>query len=806
MQIFQDLKYSFRLLRNTPFFTGMTLVVIVLGLSLYLTSYTFTTQIAEEPMPFPQGDRFVTLGSVDIQTGAMLQQSTYDKFSYQQLLKNTNSYSVLGAYSRTTSVLDGGDYAQRFLEVSMTPNLMAATATQPVLGRIFTPDDVASNGDDGILISYMLWQTYYQGREDVVGELAQIGGQPARIIGVMPEGFRFPRGADLWSPMRISAGAAPAEEPVSLVGILASDASYVSAELELNTAMKSIIADNPEYDTNRSERVYSYAALYPWGMSLPDILNYVAWIVLALSVVNLSSLLFIRSSARRQEMTVRSSLGASAWQLVKQVLIESFVICSIGFLLSLLISAFLLQVLKIAWGVDLPYWVDFQLSYRGVAVAAFVTLVIWLVSGLAVSYRAFLSKPQDLLNSAGVEVAGKGKREGTQLIVAVEVILSCFLLVCCGAAVYLFTLASETNYGVSTDNTVVASYSFSSEEYNDSLKRDQYIENLNRSIEQLPGVNGAAATTALPHQMGARGRYELEDYALTNSQQGFRQSTISISYNYFSAMGVAPLLGRDFDAGDTADSIAVTIITDRLAQQLWSDEPAIGKRIKSIVQGEEQWLTVIGVIPFVLQSAYDFEAMPSLYRPLAQDPRANYFLVVPHDVALDTDGLEAGIKRVANTLDRRVPLENIRSLEVQMARDLSGVGGFGLLFIEFTLATVLLACIGIYTVIARSIYLRTHEIGIRRALGSSDNSLVMRFVRKAGKFLLAGIILGAAPAVFVSVMGFSSIAPIGNQAIQALPSISIIVVLVISFMVVVASYIPARRAISLEPGDALRYE
>lgn len=806
MQIFQDLKYSLRLLRNTPAFTAMTLVVIVLGLSLYLASYTFTTQIAEEPMPFPQGDRFVTLGSVDLQSGTMLQQSTHDKFSYQRLLENTTSYSVLGAYSRATSILDGGDYAQRFTEVSMMPNLMAATATNPILGRIFTSDDVASDGDDVILISYTLWQAYYQGREDIVGKLAQVGGQPARIIGVMPEGFRFPRGADFWSPMRISAGAAPAEEPVSLVGILAADANYVSAELELNTAMKSIIAENPEYDTNRSERVYSYAALYPWGMSLPDILNYVAWIVLALAVVNLSSLLFIRSSARRQELTVRSSLGASAWQLVRQVLTESFVICSIGFLLSLLISAFLLQMLKIAWGVDLPYWVDFQLSYRGVAVAAFVTLIIWLVSGLAVSHRAFRSKPQDVLNSAGAEVAGKGKREGAQLIVAVEVILSCFLLVCCGAAVYLFALASETSYGVSTDNSIVASYSFSSEEYDDSLKRGQYIENLNRGIEQLPGVIGVVATTALPHRVGARGRYELEDYAPANSQQGFRQSTISISNNYFSTMGVAPLIGRDFDASDTADSIAVTIITDRFAQQLWPDEPAIGKRIKSIAQGEEQWLTVVGVIPFILQSAYDFEAMPSLYRPLAQDSQANYFLVATHEVALDADELEAGIKDVANTLDRRMPLENIRSLEAQMARDLSGVGGFGLLFIEFTLATVLLACIGIYTVIARSIYMRTREIGIRRALGSSDNRLVVRFIKKAIKFLFAGILLGAAPAVFVSVLGFSSLAPIGNQAIEALPSISLIVVLMISFMVIVASYIPARRAISLEPGDALRYE
>ncbi len=804
MLALNDLKYLLRLLAKTPGFTAVTLLVIVLGLSLFLTSFTFTRQIASEPMPFPDGDRYVTLGANDGRSGFMLQRSVHDALSFSTLRDNAESFSLLGAYNRSYVVLSGDGFPQRIEQATITAELFAATAVQPVLGRMFNSNDALASGSMAAIISHDVWSSFFAANPNIVGQSADINGEPTTIIGIMPEGFGFPRGAKLWTPLIVSNGSLPGGDPLNVVGILNADASPDSARLEIESLMGALFEEYPDYDTNRVETIRPYASLYPGGVTLPDILLYIAWIVLVLAVVNLSSLLFVRLASREQELLIRSSVGANGVELVKQVLMETFSFCFLGLVLSIGLSSLLLQVLRIAWGVDVPYWVDFKLDSQGVLAACLTTTAVWLISGVAIAKRAYASDTADV--SIGSAVTGKGKRDSSQYVVAIEVVLSCFLLVCCGGAIYLFQLGYNTDYGVESENTIVASFSFANENYNEDSQRTGYIRNLLSSVESTYGVDAAAATSSLPHRMGRRGTFIIPDIEPEAADDSFRQSTISISADYFDIMGVTVLEGRAFDGTDTPDSEAVAIISEEFAEQFWADESAIGKQIISSTDGQEQNLTIVGVTSLVLQSEYDFERLPSIYRPVAQYTPDNYYLVTKHSAEVTAAELEPAIRSAALGVDRNLPVENIRPLADQMVIDKSGVGGFAMLFVEFTIATLILASIGIYAVIARSIYLRTHEIGVRRALGSTDLRLIARFLQKGAYFLGAGIVFGAIPAMALSVTAFSVMAPIGNQVIAYMPTISLFAVLIVSFLIVIASYIPAKKAVALEPGDALRYE
>ncbi|MCG8413129.1 MAG: ABC transporter permease, partial [Pseudomonadales bacterium] len=805
MQTLSDFRYSLRLLRKAPEFTAITLLVIVLGLSLFITSYTFTTMTSDEPMPFPNGDRFVSLRGVDPQNNGIIQ--GHDVFSYDRLLERSESYSVLGGYSRSTFVFSDGTDSRRFSGASITPDLFAATATSPILGRSLTTDDVLLNGDRVALISYTLWQDYYGGAADIAGRTSQVNGQPVTIVGVMPEGFHFPRSTDLWVPLAVPTNELPGQGLISMIGVLKEFVTRSEAQAEAVSIMEQLAVEYPEYYDNRSELVSYYSTIYLGDFTLPLAVSFITWIVLALAVVNLSSLLYMRSNSRQQELVIRSSVGASGWELVKQVLMESFVICAFGLMLSCIATVILLQVLEFAWGPNRPYWYDFELNMDAVSIGIVVTLLIWLVSGLATSYKVYRSQPGEILDPANRGGGIQQKKVGaTNLVVGIEVILSCFLLIFCGATVSMFKLSADTDYGVTSANRMVGAFSLSHSDYESEQSRISHIENLTTSIAEFPEVTLSAITTALPHRSGLPGRYEIEELDFANENQSPRQTTIWVSDNYFRAMDVSLLEGREFDTGDVSSSENVVILTENFARQLWPDSSAIGKRIRSMTDESDQWLTVVGVITPILQTEYDFAVTPSLYRPLTQETPTTFFLVASHQGGLTASGFEQAAKAAAAGVDRNVPLEDIRSLEQQIALDLGGAGGFAVMFVEFTLATLILSGIGIYAVISRSIQLRTHEIGVRRALGSTDFKIIRRFLRQGFYFLLIGIAIGGAPALLMAVTALSFLDNIGDLAIASLPTVSLLVIAIVTFLIATASYLPSRKAILLEPGDALHYE
>lgn len=810
MQLLFDLRYVFRLLRKTPSFTLVTLLVIVLGLTLYICSYSVAQVLTDKPMPFANGERYVSLKTLQKDSGIDRAFYNHDSFSYNYLRDNVNSFSTFGGFTDTGFALSDGDYSSVFFGSSISPELISATGTNPLFGRVFSTDDSVLGAPNVVLIGYTVWQDYYGGRSDVVGMTSRIGGQPYSIIGVMPEGFKFPMAANLWLPFRNDANVNPAEgENLTLVAILKENTSEQAAETELNTLMGQLALDYPEAYANRTELVRPYASIIsPDSLGLGTILTVIALLILALAVINLSALLFIRSSSRQQELAVRASVGANGWELAKQILLESFVICFSGLLASLLVSELLLRGLN---GLFLnsmeqaPFWFDLRLDAQILAVAGLCTLVVWLASCLATALKVYRSQPMSILNTSGKGAPGIQSRGiAAPVIVGIEVVLSFFLLISCGVSIYIVQSIEGADYGISTDNYLIGEFNLAGSDYASSRQKLNFLDDFGGRLTENPEINSAAIVTAPVGLSGQAGTYELEDRDVSSNQQLPSQEMIWLDDGYFDMIGIQPVEGRIFDGSDSEFSKYVVVLSQDFAQQLWPDSSAVGRRIKTLVDGQEQWLTVVGVVPHLLQAAINIGSPPSLYRPISQDTPDNFFFVADYEELANFSSLEQEIRGAITAVDRSIPIENLRSLDQQIAFDQGAVDAVAYIFVAFSFGALILASTGIYGVIARTISLKTHEIGVRRALGSSDMKVLGRYLRQGFIFLLVGAVLGGGSAYIIIGNIFSSLD--AETGANALNIIAPLVVVLLALMIAIASYLPARKAISLEPGDALRYE
>ncbi len=814
MHVIEDLIYTLRLLRKSPGFTFTTLVVMALGLSLYLASATLGRMMSNQPLPFPDGDRYVSLKSIISPSFVDVGQNNFDLYTYNQLKEISDNYSVLGAFNLSNAALSNDETIRQYSSTSISIEFFNATQQAPLLGRSFTDDDSAIDAGKVALISYTVWQEFYNADPGVVGRADLIDGEIHTIIGVMPEGFHFPLKQDIWTPLIVSEGMLPNQgAPVSIAGILTNGTDSAAAQLELNTLYSQIIEDFPESYREAEHRVLPFASLN-WSKASPMndlafVVEATSLIILGLTVVNLSSLLLIRSTARQSELQIRSSVGANRFQLSKQVLAESLIICLIGFVLSLSFTSILLPVVQSQMENEvgrLDFWFNLALDLEALATGIGLTLVIWMASGLLAAYRAFNSDSDLSLNASSKGVTGSGSTTTSRAIVVIEMIFSCFLLVCCGAVIYLFDNFADTDFGFSTNNYVIANVRLDTPEYTDTQTQLTYLDNLKNNIQSLPNTVAASITTAPPGENGPNGFFDLDDRDLTQNGQLPSMMSIWVEPDYFELLGFQITQGRSFDITDTSDSAAVVILADQFAETLWPDDTPIGKQIKSVHEGAEEWLTVVGTFPGILQYPIELSfGRPAFYRPIAQTQVNNYSLVAEVSGELSLNELRQQFESAAAATDRTIVFSHFNSLDAEITGFLGVNKVVMQIFIAFAIATLFLATIGIYGVIARSITMRTQEIGVRRALGSSNNGIVSRYLRQGINFLLVGLLVGALPACYIVVAAIPRIFG-GIDAINLLSVVSVAVTVIMCSLILISSFIPARKAVALEPGDALRYE
>ena len=810
MNLSLDLMHSLRLSRKNFGFVSLCVLIIGLGMTLTMMLYIFIFSIVYKPLPFPNGDRFVGIRTIDKDTEQPRELSpTVDAYLYQNLLKGVDGFDAIGAYRSLRATFSDGDVANEYLAAHIEPKVLAMSAEQPLLGRSLQESDDIAGAEPVVVISYRVWQNYYAGNADIIGHTSRINGIPRTIVGVMPDNFYYPFIHELWLPLQLP-NVVNVEERRSLevMGILAEGTSYDAVNGELAEKMVEYARAWPEFYGNQSLDTKFYIHTYAPNIVIFHVLGALAFALMLLICLNLANLLVVRNNERLRELAIRNALGASHWRLIKSILLDSLLICVWGSLLGFILSHFAMQALYNSMTGssptgNLPFWWSFSWDiYNGMA-ALLIVICIWLVSaGLAV--RKILKQDLNTLLSGNAKGAvGNDNTRGSSFLVGFETVFSFFLLVLSGAFIGVTWDLTNVDYGTATEGYLTGSIRLPDSNYAEQTSRQEFRDNLANTLLNKAGVQEVAFVSALPSESGLLVQYALEDRDSRDASGEYSSiDLITTSDNYFSAIEAELIDGRGFNSSDTTTSTPVAIIDEQFARQMWPDQSAVGKRLQiNPDNANAEWLTVVGVSSRILQreAAQDNNNL-SVYLPMSQGRGISFSVVVK------TEGNPLSYRRllqeaVAST-DRDIPVTYIESMR-QVLDKANNFNEFLNRITSFIACfTMVLALTGIYAIVSRSVSQRRHEIGIRRAIGSSNFKVLWIFARQGLIFLSLGFIIGGGGAVVLS----TAIETVFAGVVSWLPTVLITVTVSLGLLILLAVYNPARKLITVEPGNALRYD
>lgn len=812
MNLISDIRYTLRLLRKSPNFTALSLLIIVLGLTLQLVSYSFTKVLHDLPMPFPDGDRYIVFKQTEPETGLDAFFPFYDEYQYNQIRSNVSSYDVLGAMFDVDMVVSDRDYAQTVKGVTIEPQLLAATAVRPLMGRLFTREDMNGANNHVAVISENLWRGYYAGDPNIIGKSSRIDGLDYTIIGVMPKSFHYPSTDNLWLPFDVSAAASPGHaKPLAIVGILKEGVSKAQATAELEPIMRRLQQEKDYVgdDAFSPPLVDDFAAqLVAKKFNIHIVLLVLTSVILALVALNLGTLLFLRTQRRWQEMAVRASLGANMWQNMKAVLLESLLLCLVGLILSLLLSQsvlFALDKLLVEGNPDSPFWYDFTLRVDACALGLLSTFVVWLLASVTVAYRAAKHDPATVLSSTNTGGDTNNKSAlMTRAIVGLEVALSCFLLVLCLVVVNIVINFFRDDVGTPVEGYYAGTVRLTGPNYQTNDARMEFLRALKQKAQAIPDISALSFATLLPTEgLAWEGGFELPDRDLGEYT---RHLSVWVDADYFSTMNIKLLEGRQFDASDTEDSLPVAMVNKQFVDKYWPGESALGKTVTLDYENSRKTATVVGVIATINQANLVKNLVSPFYLPLTQGAPDTFQLAIKGANNVDKATVEQRLKDVLTQVDRDIALRNFGTLEDRVIASLNGFETVVQPFAFIALVALIFACIGVYGVIARTIALKTRAIGVRRALGSSNQKIIALFIKQGFTYLLTGVLVGCGGAVLLATLVASVLASLEPDMMNIVVTMVIAVTAIMALLIFISSYLPARRSVGIEPGDALRYE
>ena len=528
--------------------------------------------------------------------------------------------------------------------------------------------------------------------------------------------------------------------------------------------------------------------------------------VLALACINVGNLLLARGNERGKETAVRIALGAPKARLVMQMMWESVIVSFLGGAIAVLLAAWGLEItfgiLSALIDMEPPFWWRATMDAPVLGIAFVVTLATAVVTGIVPAWKMSSGDFNAVLRDGTRGAQGKRAGHVGRILVISEVGLSTALLILAGVLSVMIAQAIRADYGAPIDGVLTAQVALPEGPHPDEEKRLRYYEQLSSELSRIPGVNAAGIASTLPGTGFGSYPFEVEGYEIVDNKYP-RAGFSSVGLDFFRAFDIRVLEGRAFDARDTADGMNTAVISDSLAERYWPDGDAVGGRLRWFDESEILgWVTVVGVIPHIVhgQPFGDTRAMPTIYVPLTQYASEDMSLFVTTDA--DPDSLRQPMVDAAARVDAEIPIYSMRSLRDQLTMNTAGIVFIKDLFVIFSLCALLLASSGIYGVMANSIIQRTQEIGMRRALGSTDERVMTLLMRQSWFQLGVGVIPGALLGHRMVQYFVETIGPETRDHNW----LFLLIPLLIACIVSVATFVPARRAIRLEPSAALHYE
>ncbi|HYJ07241.1 MAG TPA: ABC transporter permease [Chthoniobacterales bacterium] len=813
----QEFRFALRNLIKTPGFTLVAVITVALAIAANTAVFSLVNALLIRPLPFKAPESLVLLFEKFSAQG--LDQIPVSAPEYLDWEKQTQSYERIAAFNFANFNLTGGDMPERIQGAVVTPSLFPLLGVQPVKGRVFNDSEFGEGNDGVLMISERLWRRRFNSDPQLVGTQLSVNGRSFTVVGIMPANFEFPlplfgvqggtfaERADMWKPIAFTKQELESRGSRSygVIGRLKPGVTLAQAQAEADTIVANwhpLFPDNYEPATKFGATLYPMHDLVIGGMrpALMILLGAVA-MVLLIACANLTTMLLARAGAREREFAIRLALGAGRMQLVRQMLAESILLALIGGTAGVMLAVWGLDLLRSIGTQTVPRLAEVNLDMR----VLLVTLGTAVATGIIIGLIPALATGKPELTEA-LKEGGRGSTSGIRrnrlrnALVIAEVALALVLLVGASLLMKSFARLQNVHPGFEPKNVLTMEVALPLLKYPRGKPVADFYAEVTRRVKALPGVEAASFTSILPLSgTNSDSSFQIEGRDPIAEKVYPDEEIRSITPEYFSALKVPLLQGRFFNEGDQFEGPGVTIINQAFAKKWFPNQEAVGKRItfSDTRKPDVKWITIVGVVGDMRHRGLDLDPKPEYYFAHNQNPYRSMILAVRS--TQDPRSLTSSIRREISRLDPDLPAANVRTLEEVAADSIAPRKLSVVLIGVFAAVALVLASVGIYGVMSFLVVQRTHEIGVRMALGAQRSDVLRLVIGRAAKLVLMGTAIGLILGVLSSRALRALLFNVGAFDLMTFVTVTISLI-VVSLL---ASYIPAVRATRADPMIAL---
>jgi putative ABC transport system permease protein len=822
-KLWQDVRFGARMLVKSPGFALVTILALALGIGANTAIFSVVNGILLRPLPYKTAARLVFLSEWSQQVPNM--SVSYPNF--QDWHSQNHTFDEMAAFRSNGYVLTGAGEPERLTVREVSQSFFPVLGVEPASGRNFTADEDRAGGNKTVVLSHGLWQRRFGGNASIIGQQLTLNNESYTVVGILPQTFEWQSAVDIYVPLGLRADRMQDRDShpgIYVVGLLKPNVTVEQARADMTEITERLAKDYPKTNTGNGYTLNTlqYTATQNIRSSLFVLMAAVAFVLL-IACANVANLLLARAASRSKEIAIRTALGAGRARIIRQLLTESLLLSVTGGALGLLFAMWGVDALLASVSDNVPnlLMANVRLDARVLVFTLAASVVTGLLFGLAPAIQVSKSNLNETLKEGGRSGSEGGARQRVRsFLVVAEVAISLLLLVGAGLLIKSFMNLRQSDLGFDPDNVLTMRIAIPETRYKENGQIENFYRSLLQRVQGLPGVESAGVTIGLPMNGGIESGVTFEGHEVTNIKDVTVAVNLAVSPDYFRTMDIKLVEGRYFTDQDREGQPRVAIIDEMMATRFSPDASAIGKRIRlggaaPGANGPPPWMEIVGVVKHVRHYGPSETARVEIYRPFFQLPipvdsplAGGQPITFPRGVSLavrsssDPTALTNSIRNAVHEIDPDQPLSAIQTMNEIVAATISPQKFASWMLGLFASTALLLAALGIYGVMAYSVTQRTHEIGIRMALGANRKDVLRMIVGHGMKLTLIGVAVGIVGA-YAAARAMSDML-FGVKVADPLTYASVAVVL--SAVALLSCLIPARRATKVDPMIALRYE